>query len=570
MSLAAVSESPDWRVDAAVRELEPGLAEVTVTMRAEKDFPPAPLRVTFTHPLRDAVGMWRSGAGFGKALVQDWRGEAVWSSSIASGAPVVEFFNDGSENVFSVACSESVGAVEFRSGIVEEAPGLRHTAEFRAGGEAPLREAAVSFLVDTRPVFYAQSIGGACDWCAERSGADPDRSAPASAFAPVFSSWYAFKQNVTAAAVERECALAKDFGFGTVIVDDGWQTADSRGGYAFCGDWRADERKFPDFAKHVGEVRASGLRHMLWFAVPFIGERSENFKRFLGKYLYHDSGLGASALDPRFPEVREFLAGVCERAVSEWGLDGFKLDFLDAFHIRGEDPAAAVGAPAGRDIPSLPRAVDRLLEDILRTVLKIRPDALLEFRQPYVGPSMRKYGNMFRVGDCAYGAAQNRVGTLDLRLSSGRAAVHSDMLVWDAKASVEDAALQFLNVLFAVPQVSVRLGELSAGHRRMLQSLMAFQAKHSETLLFGELRPMRPDLNYPVVYAYGKGEQIAAVYDADQIARFDSSRGTAWIVNATGSDRLFVEFDGKLLRLPIDRSSFARVTDASTEKDSAS
>ena len=31
---------------------------------------------------------------------------------------------------------------------------------------------------------------------------------------------------------------------------------------------------------------------------------------------------------------------------------------------------------------------------------KIKTDVLIEFRQSYIGPLMRKYGNLFRAGDC--------------------------------------------------------------------------------------------------------------------------------------------------------------------------
>ena len=53
---------------------------------------------------------------------------------------------------------------------------------------------------------------------------------------------------------------------------------------------------------------------------------------------------------------------------------------------------------------------------------------MIEFRQSYIGPAIRKYGNIFRAGDCPADILSNRIHTIDLRLTSGSTAVHSDML----------------------------------------------------------------------------------------------------------------------------------------------
>ena len=84
---------------------------------------------------------------------------------------------------------------------------------------------------------------------------------------------------------------------------------------------------------------------------------------------------------------------------------------------------------------------------------EVNPDICIEFRQGYTGPLMQTYGNMLRVGDCPIAAMNNRVGILNLRSLREKTAVHSDMLMWNEKDSVESAALQFINVLYGVPQI---------------------------------------------------------------------------------------------------------------------
>ena len=109
---------------------------------------------------------------------------------------------------------------------------------------------------------------------------------------------------MTAGKIEAEAKIAASLGMKTIIVDDGWQTDDTSRGYAYCGDWEVSRRRFPDMAAHVKRVQAAGLKYMMWYSVPFVGEKSKNFGRFKGKYLYHNGHLRASVLDPRFPDVR--------------------------------------------------------------------------------------------------------------------------------------------------------------------------------------------------------------------------------------------------------------------------
>ena len=549
----------EWKVEASRSELAPGLEQVSVRLTSDQERNPPRFRVSFSHPMEDCVGLWRTGAGLYKCITQTWKGESGWSSSLANQGPVVAYYNSASQNRYTVACSESLRKVEFRTGIHEPFNGrLLYLAEFFTTPEAPLKDYTVRFLIDHRDVFYAESVRGAFDWCVRELGHDPAVPVEKSAYDPLYSTWYSYQQDVHDKTVERECTEAVKCGMKTVIVDDGWQTDHNIGGYSYCGDWQVSTNRFPDFAAHVERVHRLGLKYVLWYSVPFIGKNSVNFERFKGKFLYDDPWLGASVLDPRFPEARTFLVDLYAKAVLDWKLDGFKLDFIDNFSFRGEDPAVRENY-AGRDIKSLPMAVDRLMTDIQKRLREINPNMLIEFRQSYVGPAIRGYGNMMRVGDCAYGLEQNRTGSLDLRLSSGPVAVHSDMLIWNYDAPAEAAALQLLHILFSVPQISVRFERLSEAHRAMLKQWLDFWLAHRDTLMFGELRPMRPDLNYPIVYAFGKGEQVVAVYDPDQVVRIDSAKGRAYVVNATAARSLMIERDGQAARREIAPSSFAVV-----------
>lgn len=226
------------------------------------------------------------------------------------------------------------------------------------------------------------------------------------------------------------------------------------------------------------------------------------------------------------------------------GVDGFKLDFIGRFVA---DDSTALTARDGRDFASVNEATDRLMSDIMAELRDLNPDVMIEFRQPYIGPLMRKCGNMFRAGDAPNSGIANRVRVVDLRLLSGGTAVHSDMIMWHYDEPVESAALQLLNVLFSVPQISVRLEDIPDDHREMVRFWNAYWLENRALLLDGRFEAASPLANYPVVRASDGRHQIIAAYTAAAIP-MDGSRGASRIdvVNAAGSRRVVLDVGTEL------------------------
>ena len=81
-----------------------------------------------------------------------------------------------------------------------------------------------------------------------------------------------------------------------------------------------------------------------------------------GEFLYDFEKMQCSVLDPRYPEVRQFLIDTYTHAVKTWGVDGLKLDFIDRFKSNG------IVTPA-MDHTSVEDAVETLLREIT-TALK--------------------------------------------------------------------------------------------------------------------------------------------------------------------------------------------------------
>ncbi|MFC5471504.1 glycoside hydrolase family 36 protein [Cohnella suwonensis] len=354
----------------------------------------------------------------------------------------------------------------------------------------------------------------------------------------MYSTWYTFHQQLTHEGIEEQCSLAKASGCNAVIVDDGWQTSDNARGYAYCGDWLVCGEKIPDMKAHVERVHALGMKYLLWYSFPFVGRNSESWVKYQDKLLFTMDDLAAGVLDPRYPDVREYLIGIYEKALLDWDLDGFKLDFVDMFRQPDNDNAEE---DDGHDYLSVAQAVDVLLSEVMKRLRAIKPDIMIEFRQNYISPLMRKYGNIFRAADCPNDAIQNRIRTIDIRLICGKTAAHSDMIMWNSDEPADSAALQLINVLFSVPQISVRLDTLPESHMEMLTFWLAFWREHRDVLLHGSLEPHHPELLYPLVIARNSNGLIAAVYQ-DTIVRLEGLEpAKVVIVNGTRGDRIAFE-----------------------------
>jgi alpha-galactosidase len=523
----SLTKTPDnFAVSLTATNVGVGLDLIQLRLTSDKPALPGVYRLTWSQLLIDVHAFWRPGTDRSRTLPADWSDSFI--SQATTHAPTGCLFNLNGENRHTFAFSDALNPLEIKAGVNEEtATFLFSLTLFQVS--TPMTEYNAVLRLDTRPNPYYDSLREVQEWWESLPGYTP-ATVPMIAKQPMYSTWYSFHQKLVASEVEEECRLAKELGCEAVIVDDGWQTADNRRGYAFCGDWEVWAEKIPDMAAHVAKIHQLGLKFILWYALPFVGENSQSFNWFANQFLNFNETHNTWVLDPRFPAVREYLIQLCEKAIQEWDIDGFKLDFVQHFKQPIQENLTELN---GRDFGSVPDATDHLLEEIITRLRRSKPDVLIEFRQPYIGPLMRKYGNMFRTGDCPNDSLNNRQRTLDVRLLSGNTAPHSDMLMWHPDDPVESAALQIINVLFAVPQISMRLAKLPPDHRRMLSFWLSFWQENRALLLQGQLKPFQPELGYLTVEALTDDSQLIAVY-ANVVANLTfPPRPKILIVNGT-------------------------------------
>lgn len=491
--------------------------------------------ILFSWPILDICGIWYPNCQKERSLQADWCD--LHKSMTCVSAPVISLYSEDGRNRLTFALAEAAKEIFMGAGVREEDGTL--SCKIRI----PLKQNELPFhtqlYMNWQDIDYAEALKKTAFWWEKDCGMIP-MEVPKSARLPMYSAWYSFHQDFTAKALEEEAVLAKKAGFETLIVDDGWQTEDNNRGYAYCGDWMVACRKIPDMKAHVKKIHEIGMKYMLWFSVPFVGKESVAWKSFQEMLLWYDESRGAGVLDIRYPEVRKYILSFYERAIGEWDMDGLKLDFVDEFYIRPEHP---VPFKEGMDFERVEDAVIFFLNQVRNTLEHIKADVMLEFRQWYVGPHMRTFGNIIRVTDCPASAMNNRIGSVDIRLLSGNTAVHSDMIMWHPLEAPENAARQIIHSLFANLQLSVKLEEQSQENQKMIVFWTKFLTEKEEILQEGNLYPMEPQNLYPVVTAARGNEAITAVYGAGRKVVLAKEYSRHTFVNGVKDKELLVEVE---------------------------
>ena len=508
-----------------------------LSLKSKKSAALTPISVQWRFPAHDIKGVWTTNALHEKRIRADWEHPSI-VSRLSVGAPILCLFGHEDDNILTIACKDVVNTIELEAPVREENSFIYCQLRFFTEKMPLTKEYETEIRIEKSLVHFSEAIRNISNWWASFPALTPIATPPA-AMLPLYSTWYAYHQSITAEGLLAECKAAARLGYKVLVVDDGWQTLDSGRGYDYTGDWEPD--RIPDMAGFVESVHQLGMKCMIWYSVPFCGVKSKAYQQFKGKFLT-EGHPWAPVFDPRYPEVRAYLVSKYASALLDWKLDGFKLDFIDDFKAY---PETELTKANGRDFASVNEGVHQLLIDIRSALEQINPAVLIEFRQKYIGPGLRPFGNMFRAFDCPNDSVGNRMRTTDVKLLCGTTAVHSDMLTWHYDEPVEIAALQLVNVLFSVPQLSVRMAEISSDHKQMITFYTRYWLENRAILLDGEFIPYSPLSNYPILSAYLDNKIIFGVYE-NAVVEIDPDFDQIDIINGKLHEQVAFECMGSL------------------------
>lgn len=523
----------------------------TFIIEFEEELSPSEFTIGFCFPMRDVNGIWTPSTSETTEIRPRW-GKRYANSAIASGMPLIAGFGADGTSRFTLALSDVKRPCAIGCGVVEETGEAEVRIRLFTSLVKPLKKYTVTLRFDTKPLTFAKSIMSVKDWWTNDVGIVPC-PVPEAAKHPVYSTWYNFHHAFTFDAMMEELKIAKSLGFDTVIIDGGWYHESTERGAIDSGDFKPAKSKVGLGHEFADACHALGIKVIFWFGVSFMGMNAENHKLLEGKYLYDSNGFGTSIIDPRFAEVRKFCVEQYVKAMIDLRLDGLKLDFVDMFRLKPESSKNY----DEMDIPVLEDAVTALMSEIYDALVKVNPEVMIEFRQPYVGPAICAFGNMLRVYDCPYSGRTNSRSAADLRLVSGKTAIHTDMTMWEKGTTVTDAARQLYLGLFAVPQISVMLREVPAEQLAVVRRFLEYWNTNRDLILDGEFDCSTPLGTYEWMSSKADDKEIRLLITENASVM---STGLLDLINVTGRNRIYLDLTDKI------GDYLVRITDCTGEK----
>lgn len=426
------------------------------------------MQMRFSVPILDMHGYWVPESRTPSTKI-------VWvieSKSAGQRAfPFIAFFNSRQINRLSAGLTNLTDDARILAKMNQEKCTYDITIEVALGSGSKDFE----LIIDQRPQVWTDSLA---DW--RKALALPLPEFPEGAWEPVFCTWYAVHAAVTQDWVEKNAEVASRLGFRTLIIDDGWcfdvmkrvspETISTW--YEMIGDWNLSEKKFPDFENHRKRVQAMGMKYLLWVAPFLIGAKSELYKQLadIVKPEYHE---GCYTFDSSRKEAAKLLLGKMKHVIQDYGLDGLKVDFLDYIFPNMEEPR-------GED-------TTHFIQELARTIRKVKKDALIEFRQAYATPGMLAYGTQFRAGDVPFDFIDNFHRLAQIRISVGDGVpVHADPAYWHPQESPENISRHMIASLAGVPMLSMDLLAISETEQKIIRHWLGFYQAHRETFNYGK------------------------------------------------------------------------------------
>lgn len=495
-----------------------GVFNYEISLKYDKQTIVKDVVMRWYEPMRGVLSVWIPTKGRDRAARQ-WFSKNNDTSSFYRGAPILSVC-DKEENFQTFALSDannSHNLAFFVDDFTDEDNVCMQLTLFDKN-EALIKDYSVILRIDTRKIPYYQSIKDITEWWKSFY----KRQVFNNEFAeyPLYSTWYNFHQHPNGKLLERELEIARNLGFKTVIIDDGWQyDGNGTGDYFDCGLWEVSKEKFANFKEFVNKIHELGMKIAVWFPVPFVGYNTKEYIKLKDKMLWNSEFYRAGILDPRYLEVRSYIVGVFKNFMQEYDLDGLKLDFIDEFKLTLESPAFN----SDMDCQTVEMAVEKLLTEIVDALKSVKPELLIEFRQAYVGPAIVSFCNMLRVADCAFDSLTNRIAVTDLRLPEYNLAVHSDMLYWSKHESLENIKRQLFNVFFSVPQISVLLTQSSKEHLALIKNHLQYWEQNKDIILHGNFVANNLEENYPVISSENDNKRIVVLHDSYSYDNFDKN-----------------------------------------------
>lgn len=425
----------------------------------------------------------------------------------------------------------------------------------------PEQASLLRFFVTDEPVPWETATQDYTAWH-DRSLQPVLPALPEAATEPVWCSWYVCTERVNEADILRNLAGSVEAGMRTMIIDAGWSETETSVIPDGASDWTVNAKKFPDLKKLVLEIQRRGLKAVLWCAPFFVGQRAKA-RPGLEPLLGYLGGRQMNSLDPRLAETQHLLGQLVTRLMTDYQLDGVKLDFIDPAVVEFAICPTELDVLPGRNYTTLSVAegTEACLRAMTDAARAVRPDALVEYRQNYSNLATRPFATAFRSQDSPYDPDHIRHMVCLLRMTCPKAAIHADPAVWDSAESDVNVARFLASMCFySVPFFSLDFPSLPPSHFRLVKSWLDFYREHCGEIHQGRIKLLSDDPRFSSVANIGPTEAFVGLFAADPPCKIDlSALGVSkiWLFNGTTRSLIELEEEHEIIlqNTPLNQSA---------------
>lgn len=333
--------------------------------------------------------------------------------------------------------------------------------------------------------------------------------APDWATDPVFCTWYCYGDHIKQEGLLKIARKCKELGFGTILIDAGWDCRPN-GGYAdfekgILGDFTAMPDRFPDMPGAIKQVHGMGLHVELWSAPFWQGKKSRAYQeKTRDWHVRTPAGKEDYNLCPRYAGTRAYLKEKFAWVARTYGIDGMWLDAADSVPPRCVAQHEHIAGPMGAAFVDCLAAIHEGLRSV-------NPQAVTEARVMHANINTKRGLDVVQPSDAPESFDMLRLAGIHIRPWAYDVVVKNDPMFW--KKDVDAATVgKFLATMVCngVPALSVDYLTAAPEQCKLTAAWLTFYKQHKPTLLNGEFSLFGADYGIPDMMI--AGEQEAVVY----------------------------------------------------------
>lgn len=361
--------------------------------------------------------------------------------------------------------------------------------------------------------------------------------APAWAFEPVFDTWYCYEDRIDQNSVLKIARKCKELGFGTILIDAGWD-AKSNGGYGdfengILGDYVAVPDRFPDMPGLVKQLHGMGLRVELWTAPFWEGKKSQAYQEKTKECHIWNDGVEAHELCPKHPYTRVHLKEKFAWVARTYGIDGMWVDAADSVSWKCEANHVHLDQTMGEAFMDCMSAV----REGLRSV---NPEAITEGRPLYCNLNTKRAIDVVQPSDAPTSYEYIRMAGIHIRPWAYDLVLKNDAMYWREES---DATLvgKFLATMVCsgVPALSVDFLTASEEQCNLTKAWLTFFQQHKKVLLDGKFNLFGADFGSPDMMLIGEVEAVVYMKNPNTTeVILPGAIRKVILLNCTNSDKL--------------------------------